>query len=227
VSLVYNVSIENQLSRRDLLKRVGLAGAAIVAMPELRRVLLFRRGLLAQSSPTSLTATEFATLEAICTRLVPTDENGPGAKEAHAANYIDRALGDALASYRDDYSLGLAALNVYAHLKETSARTFAELTVDQQDAVLKEMEQDVPLGFIPSSARFFNLIRAHTLQGTFSDPAYGGNANFVGWDLIGYPGVRVTVAASEQNMSTPAKANHKSAYDYVMFSMMGADVHGH
>jgi hypothetical protein len=184
---------EGQLSRRDLLKQVGLAGAAIVAMPELGRVLLFRRGLLAQARAGTLTATEFATLDAICARLVPTDENGPGAKEAHAANYIDRALGDALASYRDDYSLGLAAVNVYAHLKQTSARTFADLTADQQDAVLREMEQDVPLGFIPSSARFFNLIRAHTLQ----------------------------------DMSTPPKAIHKSAYDYVMFSTKGADVHGH
>jgi gluconate 2-dehydrogenase gamma chain len=218
---------EGQLSRRDLLKQVGLAGAAIVAMPELGRVLLFRRGLLAQARAGTLTATEFATLDAICARLVPTDENGPGAKEAHAANYIDRALGDALASYRDDYSLGLAAVNVYAHLKQTSARTFADLTADQQDAVLREMEQDVPLGFIQSSARFFNLIRAHTLQGMFSDPAYGGNANFAGWDLIGYPGVRLTVAASEQDMSTPPKAIHKSAYDYVMFSTKGADVHGH
>jgi gluconate 2-dehydrogenase gamma chain len=219
--------LEGQLSRRDLLKQVGLAGAAIVAMPELRRVLLFRRGLLAQPPATTLTATEFATLDAICARLVPTDENGPGAKEAHAANYIDRALGGALASYRDDYSLGLAALNVYVHVNQTSERTFADLTAEEQDAVLKEMEQDVPLGFIPSSARFFTLIRAHTLQGMFSDPAYGGNANFVGWDLVGYPGVRLTVAASEQDMSTPAKANHKSAYDYVMFSTMGADVHGH
>ena len=218
---------EGQLSRRDLLKQVGLAGAAIVAMPELRRVLLFRRGLLAQAPAATLTATEFTTLDAICARLIPTDESGPGAKEAQAANYINRALGNALAPYRDDYSLGLAAVNVYAHLKQTSARTLADLTADQQDAVLKEMEQDVPLGFIPSSARFFNLIRAHTLQGTFSDPAYGGNANFAGWDLIGYPGVRLTVAASEQDMSTPAKANHKSAYDYVMFSTKGADVHGH
>jgi hypothetical protein len=43
-----------------------------------------------------------------------------------------------------------------------------------------------------ANAGFFNLIRTHTIQGTFSDPFYGGNANFVGWDLIGYPGARTT-----------------------------------
>lgn len=226
---------EAGLSRREWLKRAGLAGVAVLALPELSRVLLFRREWLAETQAQAgiarqnpvgdggaLTATELVTLDAICARLVPTDGNGPGAKEAHAVQYIDRALGGALASYRDDYSLGLAAINVYARLKEPSARSFGDLSVDQQDAVLREMEQDVQLGFIPSSSAFFNLVRAHTLQGMFCDPIYGGNANMVGWDLIGYPGVRLSVTASEQNMSTPAKPNHKSAYDYVMFSKAAA-----
>ena len=90
-----------------------------------------------------------------------------------------------------------------------------------QDEVLGDMEQNVPRGFIADSSAFFNLVRGHTLQGTFCDPIYGGNANMVGWDLIGYPGVRLTVAAAEQNMSTPPARNHKSAYDYVMFSKTG------
>jgi gluconate 2-dehydrogenase gamma chain len=226
------------VSRREWLKRAGLAGASIVALPELSRVLLFRRSvaeagrvLLAApqraatreggSDPATLTASELATLEAFCARLIPTDENGPGAKEAHAAHYIDRALGGALAQYRDDYSVGLAAVNVYAHLKHFTAKSFVDLTAEQQDTILGEMEHDVPLGFIESSAGFFSLVRGHTLQGTFCDPIYGGNANMVGWDLIGYPGVRLSVAAGEQNMSTPPARNHKSAYDYVMFSKTG------
>jgi gluconate 2-dehydrogenase gamma chain len=222
------------VSRREWLQRAGLAGVAALALPELSRVLLFRRELLAETQVQPglvrqgtqgdggvLTVTELATLDAICARLVPTDELGPGAKEAHAAQYIDRALGGALAMYADDYSVGLAAINVYARLKKPGARSFGELGVEEQDAVLREMEQDVQLGFISSSSEFFSLIRVHTLQGMFCDPIYGGNASLVGWDLIGYPGVRLSVAASEQNMSTPAKPNHKSAYDYVMFSKGG------
>jgi gluconate 2-dehydrogenase gamma chain len=219
------------VSRRDLLKQLGLAGAGIVALPELSRVLLFRRDLSDRldaqaggaqpSGPQTLTVTEFTTLEAICARLIPSDETGPGAKEARAAHYIDRALGGALAPFRDDYSVGLAAVNVYAHSKSSAARSFAELNGKEQDAILSELEQDVPLGFVPSSAAFFNVVRGHTLQGTFCDPIYGGNANMVGWDLVGYPGVRLNVTAAEQNMSTPAARNHKSAYDYVMFSKTG------
>ena len=48
---------------------------------------------------------------------------------------------------------------------------------------------------VTDAATFFALVRTHTLQGTFSDPYYGGNVNFVGWDMVGYPGVRVAVTA--------------------------------
>jgi gluconate 2-dehydrogenase gamma chain len=54
--------------------------------------------------------------------------------------------------------------------------------------VLTDMENNVATGFVPNAAAFFNLVRAHTIQGTFCGPYYGGNANFVGWDLIGFPG---------------------------------------
>ena len=61
-------------------------------------------------------------------------------------------------------------------------------------------------------------MRTHTLQGTFSDPYYGGNASFVGWDLIGYPGVRTNVTVEDQRLGADVPPNHKSAYDYDMFT---------
>jgi hypothetical protein len=69
-----------------------------------------------------------------------------------------------------------------------------------------------------TAAAFFNLVRNHTIQGTFSDPFYGGNANFIGWDLIGYPGARTTVAANLQLLDRKPEPSRKSAYDYGMFS---------
>ena len=64
------------------------------------------------------------------------------------------------------------------------------------------------------------MVRTHTLQGTFGDPYYGGNANFIGWDLIGYPGVRTMVTAADQQLLEHNKLppNHKSAYDFEMFN---------
>src|SRR5688500_6783317 len=113
------------LSRRELLKRVGIVGAAAAAPP---RVLLAtpvpavpieaaspaQAGVVAREALENFTAAEAATIEAVVARLIPTDENGPGAADARAARYIDRALGGALASSREAYRSGLSAVDVYA-----------------------------------------------------------------------------------------------------------------
>ena len=175
----------------------------------------------------ALTAAEADTLEAICARLIPTDENGPGAKEARAARYIDRALGGALAGSREAYRSGLAALDRYA--RDSRGKPFHELPPGDQDSVLIDVENGsaTPGMFAGSSAAFFNMVRSHTLQGTFGDPFYGGNANFVGWDLIGYPGVRtmVTLADQQQLERNALKPNHRSAYDTEMFNKATVKLH--
>ena len=205
-------------ARRELLKRIGLAGAA-AAVPA---------GALAPSAAAraaqppapiaqaprealeTLTAAESDTLEAIVARLIPTDENGPGAAEARAAHYIDRALTGPLASSRRAYAAGLAALDSYA--QSSKGALFASLAPQDQDAMLSDMEKNVAKGFTPNSSAFFNLLRTHTIQGTFCDPYYGGNANFVGWDMIGYPGIRMAVAPEEQRLGVKVKPHRQSAY---------------
>ena len=166
----------------------------------------------------NLTAAEFDILDAIVARLIPTDEQGPGAVEARAAHYIDRALGGALAASRQAYSAGLAALDRYA--RSSRGAPFTQLSQTDQDSVLIDVETGAATGFTGSSAAFFNLVLSHTHQGTFGDPYYGGNANFVGWDLIGYPGVRTMVSASEQKQleANGMKPNRKSAYDFDAFT---------
>src|SRR2546425_4192484 len=133
----------------------------------------------------TLTAAESDTLEAIVARLIPSDENGPGAAEARAAHYIDRALAGALASARRAYATGLDALNIYA--QTSKGGPFAKLQAKDQDAVLNEMEKNAATGFTPNSATFFNLLRAHTIQGTFCDPYYGGKPKLLRVDPIGHP----------------------------------------
>jgi gluconate 2-dehydrogenase gamma chain len=168
----------------------------------------------------TLTAAESDTLEAICARLIPTDPNGPGAAEARAAHYIDRALGGALQSSRQAYASGLAALDRYASASRGTA--FSKLSPIDQDLVLQDVASGAATGFPNGPVAFFNLVRAHTIEGTFCDPYYGGNAGFVGWDLVGYPGVRTVVTAEEQRTGIALKPNHKSAYDYAMFTKASA-----
>ena len=204
------------VSRRELFTRLGIAGATALGLPAFDRVLAFQRATAPAGTPAGvLTPTEAGTLAAVCARIIPSDDNGPGAAEAKAAEYIDRALAGWLASSRDAYTSGLAAIEDAA--RGRGGRRFIDLAPAEQDAVLTTLDQ----------TPFFALVRTHTIQGTFCDPAYGGNANFVGWDLIGYPGVRLNATAADQRMGAPAKPIRRSAYDYAMFANTMGATHGH
>jgi|SRR5687767_9775762 len=215
------------VSRRDLLKRAGLAGAALTipvapALPVEAREQARPVPAPAQASAPrrepieNLTAYEADMLEAICARIIPTDANGPGAREARAAHYIDRALGGALSGSKAAYTSGLAAFDAYC--RSSRRAPFTELPVRDQDSVLIDVETGAATGFTGSAAAFFAMVRTHTLQGTFGDPYYGGNFNFIGWDMIGYPGVRTNVSAEDQRLGVKLTPNHQSAYDNAMFT---------
>ena len=218
------------LSRRELLKRAGVAGAAAAVPLGLPEAVYGATGAAeatqaapaasAAASPETfetLTAAQFDVLEAIAARLIPSDDNGPGATEARAAHFIDRALGGPLVAFRDTYQFGLAAVDEYA--RSSKSAPFTELSAPAQDAVLRDIENNVPTDECgPRSSAFFNLVRAHTIQGMFCDPYHGGNAGLVGWDLIAYPGVRLVATPDDQQMDRLPTPNHKSAYDYPMFT---------
>jgi gluconate 2-dehydrogenase gamma chain len=211
-------STTNQvLSRRELLKQAGIVGVAAVPFAVFSHAELRAQALApAAKQVTTLDATESEILKAVVARIIPADENGPGALEARADRYIDRALAGALASMRPLYAAGLAEVDAYA--KSSKGASFAKLSASDQDALLADMQDNRATGFTGQPSEFLALLRAHTIQGTFADPFYGGNANFVGWDLIGYPGARVMVTADVQRMDAKTTPNHKSAYDYAMFS---------
>jgi gluconate 2-dehydrogenase gamma chain len=217
------------ITRRDILKGAGAAAAAVsgvVAVPGTAAP-----GTLAPSTAPAaaqaaaleaLTAQEADLLDLITARLIPTDAVGPGAREAGVVRYIDRALGGALAGSRDAYRSGLSAFDRYCRMSR--GKPFAELTPIDQESVLIDVETGAATGsgagFAGSSAQFFAMVLNHTRQGMFGDPYYGGNANFVGWDLLGYPGVRTQVTAADQQAleRNQLKPNHRSAYDNEMFN---------
>jgi len=163
----------------------------------------------------ALTAAEAETVEAMVDRLIPSDASGPGAAEGRVTRYIDRALGGELAPLRASYSDGLAAVDAYAQSR--FGDRFADLNEAQQDAVLTAMEQNVATGFAGGSRAFFELVREHCLQGMFGDPVHGGNEDFAGWDLIGFPGVKLSFGAAEQQMDVIVVPAHKSTADFPIF----------
>ncbi|HSC15376.1 MAG TPA: gluconate 2-dehydrogenase subunit 3 family protein [Gammaproteobacteria bacterium] len=201
--------MKRRLSRREMLRRSAALGA-VAAVPA---------NVLAQAASAepyaNLTAAEAATLEAFVGRLIPSDANGPGALEAGAARYIDGALSNALAAQRPAYSAGLAALEAYA--RSRAGASFAALAPERQDELIGDLEASRAPGFAPSSSAFFELVLGHTLEGTFGDPHYGGNRDFIGWELIGYPGLRLAVTAEQQRMEAKLEPLQSSAYDHAQF----------
>lgn len=89
---------------------------------------------------------------------------------------------------------------------------FAELPPERKDELVTAIENNTAPGFVPNSRAFFIRVRQLTLEGMFSDPHYGGNQNFAGWDLIRYPGPRVAVSPAEQRMKVDIKPYRHSAY---------------
>ncbi|MDP2121192.1 MAG: gluconate 2-dehydrogenase subunit 3 family protein [Hoeflea sp.] len=158
------------------------------------------------------TAAERTAVAAICARLIPSDDDGPGSTEADVVTFIDRqmagfygrgqtwymkgpfAKGASTQGYQSEhapamlYRLALSELD--QHCQQAHGAGFAELPVADQDAILAALD-DEELTFESVSAKtFFDLILENTIEGFFADPIYGGNRDMVGWRYVGFPGVR-------------------------------------
>jgi hypothetical protein len=143
-----------------------------------------------------LTTAEAAVLEAFLETLIPSGPDGLGAHEARVGRFIDRALAGALGDEAAFYREGLQVTDAYA--RRAYSAGLAGLDVAGRTAVLTALESGAADGFGGGSAGFFRRLRDLALQGMFGDPRHGGNADQVGWRLIGYPGVRMEVSAEEQ-----------------------------
>ena len=144
------------------------------------------------------TESEAAIVAAAASRIFPGDDAGPGAHEAGVVIFIDRQLAgpwgrDARRYTHEPFEDGLAPefgyqgkaapRDVYHQgLKELAG--FDALSPAQQDEKLKQIENSV----------FFTLLRRNTIEGMFCDPIHGGNVDMVGWQLIGFPGPRMSNA---------------------------------
>lgn len=180
--------LDAKLDRAAFIERLRALGLTIGAAFGLADVLATYRDAAAApaTTPAALAPAEFALLEAVAERILPTTDT-PGAREAGAVHYIDIALAGAYRADLNRYRAGLAALQ--AHCRSTQSGPFEGLGAARQDAVLIELEAG-RLAEVEDGAAFFALMRRHVLEGVFCEPAYGGNRNMVGWKLVGFPGAQ-------------------------------------
>lgn len=141
-------------------------------------------------------AADAATVAAFAERLMPGAPGKPGATNANVLNYIDLALAGAYTDQQDFYRHGLAALE--AHCRKAYGESFAKLTEAQQDETIHALEEGKAESFTwPQARAFFETLRTHTMEGLFADPVYGGNKDFAGWTLVGFPGVQLIYTPNE------------------------------
>ncbi len=170
-----------KLSRRKFIRLTALGVGALSLAPGC--------GPESGSQRNFLTDDEAALLGSIADQIIPPDE-WPGGREGGVVSFLDIQLVGAYARFQKDYRRGLAAIKETCTARYHSR--FESLPGDRQTAFLKEMEsgdlRDGPWkdGF---SARFFNLLRSHSLQGYYGSPRHGGNPGFVSYRMIGldYP----------------------------------------
>jgi gluconate 2-dehydrogenase gamma chain len=194
------------MSKHDESRRAFLVGAAIGAVAGATRVpdasAQAQEQHAAAGAPTSVHAhstdaahgaflndEDAATVAAFTERLMPGAPGKPGARDAGVLNYIDLALAGAYADLQDLYRRGLASLEAYC--RKTHNLPFVRLPAARQDEVIAALEDGKATEFTwPSAQAFFNTVRTHTMEGMFADPIYGGNKDFAGWRLVGFPGAQ-------------------------------------
>lgn len=210
--------MSNELNRRTLFKAAGVAGAAaVVPMPAVAETMDMSaapkgQGTGADAALMFLNDREEAFLRAAVDRLIPPDDRWPGAAEAGVVTYIDRQLASSWgagakmylvgpwvpdAPTEQGYQLRFSPAELYrialaetdvAVMKTHDGRSFAELSGEEMDTVLKALESgDLQLPSIPSPV-FFETLLANTIEGWFADPVHGGNRNMAGWRMVGFPG---------------------------------------
>ena len=137
-------------------------------------------------------------------RIFPDDELGPGAIEAGAMYYADRALAGAEQNNQARYRAGVRSLDALATAR--FGAVFNDCSKAQQDVLVGHLaaqaapDAEVAPGEAPTGLTFFEMLRAHTLEGMFSDPVHGGNRNLSGWKLLGYPGPQPSYSHEEQQL---------------------------
>ena len=128
-----------------------------------------------QASFTTLTPDEARTMEAFAAQIIPSDATLPGAREAGAIYFIDRALGSHFAQMKEPVKQGIADLDARARRRVRSAKSFADLDSANQIRVMRQVEEQP----------FFFMGRMLTVMGVFADPGYGGNRDHAGARILG------------------------------------------
>ena len=171
----------NTASRRLFLQTTcGTFSAAWLALHWGEVVAAARNAHQAAQSPAAspasfLTQTEAAIVEAVAAQIIPSDST-PGAREAGVVYFIDRALATFFAHTAQHFRSQLSAFHRDCRERYPEVESFPNLPSDRQIEWLRTIEH----------TPFFQSMQRLTVLGMFTMPAYGGNRDGLGWQLMGF-----------------------------------------
>ena len=125
----------------------------------------------------TITTAEAREIIAVAARILPTTDT-PGATEAGAVYFFDKALGSFFADQLEFGRMQLATFQSGVAKAYPGAERFSDLDEVDQDAYLKANEQ----------TPFFQGARILTIFGVFCLSKYGGKRDDIGWKLVGMDG---------------------------------------
>jgi hypothetical protein len=161
-------------SRRAMLEAtLGLVG--VVTLCGLATTRATATEALSSTTLRFLRSNEAATIDALVAQIIPTDETA-GAREMGVVRFIDHALAGFLAPLAATFRMQLAAFEENCRVGTIDWNGFAALSAEQQIELLRRAEH----------TPFFASLQQLTVLGALSMPAYGGNHNGLGWQLIGF-----------------------------------------
>jgi gluconate 2-dehydrogenase gamma chain len=172
---------ENNNSRRSFLMQSGGAlGAGWLAFhwPALSAAAAHAHAVAAGKADHTLkvlTQAQARDVEAITSRIVPSGDT-PGAREAGVVYFVDHVHAGPYADLRDEFLAGLKEFHDDFARRNPGAASFADLDAAAQVTYLESIE----------STAFFGRMKLLTLLGLLALPTYGGNADKLGWKLVGF-----------------------------------------
>lgn len=173
--------ISEELTRRTFLQGSGtfvgstLLRAGVPAVAAVSQAACTARDEGAEFE--TITDAEAREIIAVAARILPTTDT-PGATEAGAVYFFDKALGSFFADNLEYGRMQLAGFQSGIAKAYAGAERFSDLDEADQDAYLKTQEQ----------SPFFQGARILTIFGVFSMSRYGGNRDNIGWKLVGMDG---------------------------------------
>lgn len=131
-------------------------------------------------------------VEALFEGIFPGGPDNPGARDADAAEYLDRLLAMDPSTYYEIpgwktlYSAALPALDTASRAQY--AIPLAELDAGRMGSFLANLARGGLAG-LPAAVdqkKLFATLRAHCIEACFADPRWGGNKDKVIWRWFGY-----------------------------------------